>query len=277
MTLKTVPNEEQSLYPIHSRYLSTYVQRSQTQFHWAVGFLQRLDLKGLARIVDWGCRDGRVSMEIARRYPGSHVIGIDSAIQLLEEANEHLARHVIPNLEFRFSDLTAIDLHNGVDAIFSSGCLNWVYDQPRLLEAMRRSLKPRGRIALSFFAEHGFERFDVCLREVVEYEKWKPYFTDFHSAYQELQPHAFAMMLKEAGFWLQRMEFVPVHDVYTTPIDFAEWLTSWIPHLRALPEELHEVFLADVTQRHIARHPLDERGHLHRNDYLLEIEAWKGT
>lgn len=266
--------KEQIFYPIHSKYVSSYAQLSQPQFQWAVQFMQRLDLKGLPRIADWGCRDGRVSMELAMRHPGSHVIGIDSAIQLLEEANESLARHVIPNLEFRFCELTEVDLHNSFDLIFSCNCLHWVNDRPRLLEAMRRSLKPQGRIALSFFAAHSLECFDTCFQEAVKLEKWKPYFTDFHHE-DEIQPHEFAQILLEAGFWLKRMEFVPVHDIFTTPIDFGEWLASWSPHLCNLPVELHAVFLADVTQCHLKRHPLDQRGHLHRYDYLFEVEAWK--
>ncbi len=252
--------------------MALYRERSQPQLNWAISLMQQLDWKGLSCLVDLGCREGRATREMARRYPESHVIGCDSAIQLLEEANENLAKEPLPNLEYRFVDLLSLDLQEGVDAIFSSSYLNWIDDKSRLLQAMRKSLKSSGKIALSFFAH---PRFDSCIRDVTSYAKWQPYFEEIQSSHHEVQPHRFAEMLKEAGFGLKRLELVTTHDVFTTPIDFVEWLTTVTPQLQQLPEDLHEVFLADVTERHLQQFPLDERGHLHVYDDLLEVEAWK--
>jgi trans-aconitate 2-methyltransferase len=275
MSLRSALNRGESLYPIHSKYVPLYQERSQPQFRWSVAFLQRLDFKGVARIVNWGCRDGQVSMEIARHYPSAHVIGVDSAIQLMEAANETLAKRVIPNLEFRFWDLLSMDFHGAVDAIFSSDYLHWIDDKQALLQAMGRSLKPGGRLALSFLAAPGHVRFDTLLADVMQLEKWRPYFIDYCCPIRAVTAAHFAALLEESGLQLKRMEYVPIHDIFETPLDFAEWLTCCTPQLRALPEELHEAFLSDVTQQHLERFPLDKRGHLHRYDTLLEVEAYR--
>lgn len=257
-------------YPIHPAYLPSYSERAIPQSHWAFNFIHKLDLKGLGRLVDVGCRDGLTTMELARRYPGAHVIGIDSSIAFLEMANENLAKHRIPNLEFRLMDPLHMDFQGKVDAIVSFSFLHWVSEKLTLLKAMRQSLKPGGKGYLSFFANHQRERFDKCLTVVMAYEKWQPYFSKIQPTCEELKGYEFANLAHEAGFVLDRLEFIEIHDIFKSKEKFIEWLTTWVTPLKYVPEELHALFLSDIVESYLEIHPPDAAGFIHRKDYMLE-------
>ena len=86
------------------KYISKYTERALPQHHWAARLIDKHDVDGASSIIDLGCRDGFAAMELARRYPKSHVIGYDNCIQLLESANENLAKQPIQNLEFSYME-----------------------------------------------------------------------------------------------------------------------------------------------------------------------------
>lgn len=257
-------------FQLHPKYISNYSKRAIPQLHWALNYIHKLDLKGLARLVDVGCRDGLTTMELARRYPGAHVIGIDSSIPFLETANENLAKHAVPNLEFRLMDPLHMDFHGKVDAIISFSFFHWVADKLTLLQTMRRSLKRGGKAYFSFFADHRRERFDSCLKVVEQYEKWHPYFCGIHLGFKEIQSYEFANLAHEAGFVLDKLEFVEVHDIFKSRDKFREWLTTWVAHLKYLPDELHDPFLSDVVENYLEGHPMDAAGMIHRKDFMCE-------
>lgn len=247
-----------------------YSERAIPQLHWTFNYMHKLDLKGLGLLVDVGCRDGLTSMELARCYPGAHVIGIDSSITFLEIANENLAKQAIPNLEFRLIDPLPMDFHGKVDAFVSFSFLHWVVDKLSLLKAMHRSLKPGGKAYLSFFANHQRERFDRCLTHVMHYEKWQPYFSNVKLAYREIKGYEFANLTHEAGFVLDKLEFIEIHEVFKSKENFMEWLPTWACVFEYLPQELHEPFLSDVVENHLEMHPPEAEGSIHWKDYILE-------
>ena len=66
------------------------------------------------------------------------------------------------------------------------------------------------------------------------------------------------------------MRFTPGRD------RFAAWLrTTWLPYTQRVPEDLREEFIAAITDRYVARHPLDDAGRVHVRMVRLEIDAVK--
>ncbi|HEX4997715.1 MAG TPA: class I SAM-dependent methyltransferase [Terriglobia bacterium] len=60
-----------------------YAQNSQGQFGWAIGNLSRLALEGTESVLDVGCGDGKITVEIARRAPQGRALGIDQSAQMI--------------------------------------------------------------------------------------------------------------------------------------------------------------------------------------------------
>lgn len=257
---------------LHPKYAESYLQRAIPQYNWDLEQINKHDFKGMSRIIDLGCRNGVAAMEIARRVPGSHVIGIDFSVQMLSLANENLARHTVPNLEFRLLSPVEMDFHHSVDAVISVSYLHWIENKLEVLKAIQRSLRPSGHAFLSFFADHQRERFDWCITTVAAQDKWKNYFVDYNPLIKLVTAYQFAAQVYKSGLILQRLEFVKRHDVFVSKLQFMDWFTTWCDDLKYLPEELHYVFLSEVVDKHLERYPPDAKGQIHCFDYMLEAD-----
>jgi SAM-dependent methyltransferase len=123
----------------------------------------RLDPAPGARVLDVGCGSGRHTAA-AYRLPGARVVGVDPAGPELAAARERLQLH--ERLDARGGgrwDLCAADgLHlpfagNRFDLVVCAEVLEHVRDDGRLLQEIRRVLRPGGDAAVSV-PRHGPER-----------------------------------------------------------------------------------------------------------------------
>ena len=60
-----------------------YRERSSLQQAMAAEVLQALELKGSERVLDVGCGEGRITVEIARRVPNGSVVGVDASSNMI--------------------------------------------------------------------------------------------------------------------------------------------------------------------------------------------------
>jgi ubiquinone/menaquinone biosynthesis C-methylase UbiE len=99
------------------------------------------DARGAA--LDIGCGSGFLCSELAKHY--ETVIGIDNSREMLAIARER--RHA-PNIEYILMDASRLTLGMKFDLIVSAGTFHHLDDLPTALQAIRRLLKPNGRIVI---------------------------------------------------------------------------------------------------------------------------------
>ncbi len=104
------------------------------------------DVRGEGRVCDLGCGPGHVAAYLAQR--DVDVFGADLSSGQVEQA-----RRLFPDLEFRVSDMLALDLADaslaGITALYS--IVHFTPDQvERAIAEMHRVLAPGGRLMLSF-------------------------------------------------------------------------------------------------------------------------------
>ena len=63
-----------------------YRERSTLQQAMAAEVLQALEMTGSEGVLDVGCGDGRITLEIARRVPKGYVVGVDASSHMIELA-----------------------------------------------------------------------------------------------------------------------------------------------------------------------------------------------
>src|SRR5512134_1750475 len=95
-----------------------------------------LDPKPGETILDVGCGDGVLTMEIQRL--GATVIGVDGAPAMVEAARTL-------GIDARLMDGQALDLPERFDAVFSNAALHWMPDAAAVVQGVHRHLKPGGR------------------------------------------------------------------------------------------------------------------------------------
>ncbi len=93
------------------------------------------------RILDLGCGDGVLSTELA--LSGARIHGVDASPELVVAAR---ARGV----DAQVMDGHALSFDSEFDAVFSNAALHWMTTPDRVLEGVRRALRPGGRFVAEF-------------------------------------------------------------------------------------------------------------------------------
>lgn len=112
--------------------------------------MRAMGLKGGEVVVDLGCGTGWFARRLAKVVgPGGKVYAVDIQPEMLELLRGYLAKEEITNVE--------PVLGTDTDTRLDPGSVDWIlmvdvyheFQQPKaMLEAIRRSLKPKGRVAL---------------------------------------------------------------------------------------------------------------------------------
>ncbi|MEM6753480.1 MAG: methyltransferase domain-containing protein [Cyanobacteria bacterium P01_C01_bin.38] len=115
-------------------------------FVWKYGenLLQILKPQPNELILDLGCGTGQLTAKIAES--GAEVIGIDSASEMIEKAQQNY-----PKLKFKLDNARNFELSQPIDAVFSNATLHWIPQADEVINRINKSLKTGGR----FIAEFG--------------------------------------------------------------------------------------------------------------------------
>lgn len=111
------------------------------------------DLTSGEHVLDIATGTGWAALAAAEQVGASgHVLGIDLAERILEQARRKVAAAGCPNVEFRVGDAEHLDLPDGnVDVVLCASGIFFLPDPLRALREWRRVTRPGGRVAFSAF------------------------------------------------------------------------------------------------------------------------------
>ncbi len=101
-----------------------------------VGALPRGD------VIDLGCGDGAVGSDLALRFPGRRLVGVDSSAAMLAEAD-----NIGVYAQLDQADIALWSSHGSAALIFSNAALHWLPDHGTLLPRLIGLLAPGGTLA----------------------------------------------------------------------------------------------------------------------------------
>jgi trans-aconitate 2-methyltransferase len=222
---------------------AVYDRVSDPQFEWAQEFLARLELEGDEVVLDAGCGSGRVTKLLLERLPEGRVIAVDGSESMVEMAREALGERA----DVRAVDLAELELNEEVDLVFSNAVFHWILDHRNLFARLHRALWPGGRIVAQCGGAGNVASFARVVAEVAADPRYGDHFTDMKGIWNFATPQDTESILAETGFedvhcWLQPKQVQPAE-----PIAFLRTVTLG-PHLKLLPDELQEEFIAKVAE-----------------------------
>ncbi|PSL04705.1 trans-aconitate 2-methyltransferase [Haloactinopolyspora alba] len=116
-------------------------------------------------IVDLGCGPGTLTSALAARWPGAHVVGVDSSAEMIAATPDDGA------VEFVHADLRSYTPQRPVDVLVCNATLQWVPGHLDLLPDLAGHLAADGWLAFQVPGNFG-EPAHVLLRELAASSRW---------------------------------------------------------------------------------------------------------
>jgi trans-aconitate methyltransferase len=253
-----------------------YEKNSNNQKLWGIELISKLNLKENEKILDLGCGDGKISVELARRASNGYVIGVDSSSQMIELARKRYSSGNFKNLSFMVSNASNLTFENEFDIVFSNAVLHWIKDHIPVLYGVNRSLKEKGKILFQMGGEGNASEILDGLSILIKNEKWAKYFYNFESPYGFYNPAQYEEWLAQTGFKVIHTELIPKDMIHENPSALAGWIrTTWLPYTEKIPSNERDLFIDELVRLYINKNPLDEKGRAHIKMVRLQVEAEK--
>jgi trans-aconitate methyltransferase len=140
--------------------------------------------------------DGEITALIAKRVPHGFVAGINSSEDMIKLAKRNFPAKHHPNLSFLVKDARELDFNEEFDIIFSNACLHWIVNHLPVLEGIKRSLKPSGKVLLQMGGRGNAAEAVEVMESIMEEQKWAKFFNEFSFPYGFYDPEEYRSWLK---------------------------------------------------------------------------------
>ncbi len=218
--------------------------------------LGRIPLDAPSIVFDLGCGDGRVTRQLAERWPDAAFTGVDSSPEMLDAA-----RRLQPHENWVEADVATWTADSPADLVFAGASLHWLDDHETLFPRLMGLVAPGGILAVQMP-----RNFDApshhCMREAAGAGPWKAKLAAVdrrHSPVAEpadyyaiLAPHAARVDVWETDY---------IHALEgDDPV--VEWTmgTGLRPYLGPLDEGEQEAYLTDYRARIAQAYPRRDDG-----------------
>jgi len=218
----------------------TYNKHTAFVSQLALPVVELLNPKEGETILDVGCGEGTLALEIERR--GAKVIGVDMSAQMVAEAKNN-------GVEAYVGSVTDLPYEDVFDAVFSNAMLHWVKDARSAVQNIGKSLKRGGRFVCEFGGEGNAYHLVSAMEKVFANH---PEFGVFDNPWYFPSIEAYTTLLESEGFKVEYMEIIP----RPTPMDdIMHWLDIFAngvtEHLTPEQFETFKVECRDILKEKI--------------------------
>jgi len=228
-----------------------YARISALQKVMAEEAIAVLDLSDAERILDVGCGDGRITVEIAARVAHGSVIGVDPSAKMIEYAQAHWATAEHPNLRFDIGDARQLRFNEEFDEVVSFNALHWIPEQESALTSIRSSMKQGGTAQLRLVPKGERKSLEAVLEETRESSRWAQYFQNFRDPYLHLTAEEYAALAENVGFAVRSVHAGSHSWDFGSRLGFfAFGSVTFVEWTRMLPEGEKLAFINDVLDRY---------------------------
>lgn len=179
---------------------SNYTGNALVQFNggkFCIGLFSKFfPFKGDEIILDVGCGDGNVSLELLKLIPMGNLVGIDISPGMLESAQARIVENNLNNIKLMKSSIEDVNFEleaNSFDIVTSFYCFHWIRNKELAINNILKVLKPGGKFIV-VAASSWVSKFLLYLME--NNPKWSSY-GPFNDCFQTLAPSVFAPELVE--------------------------------------------------------------------------------
>ena len=197
-------------------------------------------------VADLGCGPGDLTVDLARRWPGAAILGIDSSAEMIAAARRGEKR---PGVSFTVADLRDWQPDAPVDVLVCNAVLQWVPGHLGLLPCWVSWLSGGGWLA--FQLPGNFDQPpQAVLRQMAASPRWRPLIGEAQLTRQAGDLTGYLDVLAGAGCQVDAWETTYLHILHgEDPV--VEWVkgTALRPVLAVLDDTETAEFLAEYRDR----------------------------
>jgi trans-aconitate 2-methyltransferase len=233
-------------------YLRFKSERTQP----AIDLVSRIEIESPKDVVDLGCGPGNSSAILIRRWPQSHVVGLDSSESMLEKA-----RRDHPEIEWRLGDAAALE--GDYDLLFSNAALQWIPDHEGLLPRLMSRVRSGGALAaqIPMFEDMPL---GLAIEKVASRPRWREATRSCASLFTYRKPAFYYDLLSSLAARVELWTTSYYHVLESRPalLDFCR-STGLKPYLERLSSEAERAdFEAELLGELGSRYALQADGKL---------------
>jgi trans-aconitate 2-methyltransferase len=222
------------------QYLRFAAERTQP----AIDLAARIQISAPARLIDLGCGPGNSTEVLARCWPGSDLVGLDSSASMIEAAKrDH------PQWHWLTGDIATWSSAEPFDIVFSNAALQWVPDHRACLPKLFRSVARDGALAFQVPANLGAPAHRL-MRELGASDRWSSSFRGTVREWHVEEPSVYYDVLAPLAKHVQLWTTEYIH-ILPDAKAVVEWYrgTGLRPWLDQLPDESsRERFLTEYQE-----------------------------
>jgi trans-aconitate 2-methyltransferase len=222
-----------------------YLRFRQERTQPVKDLISRIDKEHAERIIDIGCGPGNSTIELKRRWPDAHIMGLDSSEAMLEAA-----RRDYPDLEWVHADASGDLSYLGkFDIVFSNAAIQWIPDHKRLLERLFNLVADGGVMAMQV-PNTGSMPIGLAVLQTAGEARWQQHFSGVHTSlhYEDLSFYYDVLSPLAGEIHLWETHYNHVMSGHNAII---EWYksTGMRPYLERLDETERAEFIQGVLSR----------------------------
>ncbi len=200
----------------------------------ALPVIELLDPKENEKILDLGCGDGTLAVEIEKC--NAQVVAVDLSESMVAKAQEK-------GIQAFVMSATELPFKNEFDAVFSNAVLHWIKDADTAIKKIYRSLKPKGRFIAEFGGYGNIKSLTDAMQQVFNEHKE---FGVFHNPWFFPKDTEYKQLLEDNGFSVEYIELIPRP---TKIDDISNWLDIFANGIIShLTQEQQSLFKQEVRE-----------------------------
>lgn len=210
------------------------------------------------RIIDLGCGAGEITVELARRFAGCTMVGMDSSPAMIDRARklrESLEPALRERLSFIAGDIREFnrrqDHSRAYSMVFSHAALQWLVEHHETFERCFAALAPGGRLVVQMPA-NDHETAQVTLNAMAHEGPWRAALAGVKPPSATVAaPEAYHRMLAEIGFERIDCYYQTFHHPMDSPSEIVAWCRATVlrRYVDLLDPAAREPFIEALTAR----------------------------
>ncbi|MDH3607027.1 MAG: methyltransferase domain-containing protein [Acidimicrobiia bacterium] len=207
--------------------------------------LVRIDHSSPRSVVDLGCGTGRLTSELAIRWPDADVVGVDRSAEMLASAPD-------TGVIFQLGDIETWTPTSPVDVLFANASLQWIPDHRTLFPNLVSTLAPGGTLAVQMPLSWDQPSHSILRELGAEYDV-------SIAAPPTLEPGDYLEVL--AGLAETEVWVTTYHHVLSGENPVFRWVSSTgvKRFLDRINPDQHGAFLDELARRLLGAYPPDQR------------------